>query len=213
MSKPIRHNSVEGKVADENTSDNNKMTNLSSRSLVQSLKKGDPCAFDRLVEQKDLQLKGFLFKLLRSKEDAEEIAQDVFIHIWQKRDYLSEDKSLDAFLFHIARGRAIDRLREIDRLRSLLRDEYHHTPANYADSPEEIAEQNEIQARIDRIVESMPPVMQRIYTMKMVEGQSNNEIADQLSITPSSVRTQLERAFKKVYSAFNVSYPNRAKDI
>lgn len=201
MNEPInRRKDVGGSVSEKESENGTRTTHATSLSLVKALKDGDPSAYDKLIDQKNLQLKNFLFKLLRSKEDAEEVAQDVFICIWQNKETLSETLSLDGLIFSIARRRAINRIRERTRFNALLMSEYYR-PQDYADSPEEIAVQNEAQAKIDKTVAAMPYMMRRIYVMKFQEGLSNEEIALELSINQSSVRVQLSRAEKRVREA------------
>lgn len=201
MSKPInRLKGISGGVSAKNNNNLDRTENLTPGQLVKSFKTGDPSAFNLIVKRKNAQLTSFLFKMLKSHEDAEEIANDVFIHIWQNKDYISEDLPFDGLLFSIAYRRAINRIKERERFMNLLIEEYH-TPMDYADSPEHIAEMNEVQEKIDKAIDEMPASMKRIYTMKFQEGLSNEQIAKEMSISQSTIRVQILNAEKRIRKA------------
>uniref|UniRef100_UPI003216BA8B RNA polymerase sigma factor n=1 Tax=uncultured Draconibacterium sp. TaxID=1573823 RepID=UPI003216BA8B len=78
--------------------------NNSEIQLIRSFKNGDEVAFEKLFSRHHKKLYGFLFKLLNSKQDAEEIVQDTFIKIWERRADFIEGNSFEAFLFKIAKN-------------------------------------------------------------------------------------------------------------
>lgn len=201
MSKSIdsHKRGVDGGVS---ANDNPRKSDYTPPSFIELIISGDPATYDRLVKERNRALKEFLFKILRSREDAEEITQDVFIYIWQNRSRISPQWSLDGLIFSIARRRAIDRVRERARISVLLQDRYSRA-ARYADSPEDIAELNEARSMLDDTVAAMPDMMRRIYDMKFVKGLATCQIASELSIAASTVRTQIERAVRRINDTFD----------
>ena len=84
---------------------------LSDRQLTDQIKNGQTHAFDQLFDRYSQRLYRFSKSLLKNHEDAEEIVQEVFFRIWEKRDDIDEKKSLQAFLFSIAYNLIIDKFR------------------------------------------------------------------------------------------------------
>lgn len=72
--------------------------------LIRAFKKGNTIAFEKLFQKYHKKLYAFLFHLLHSKEDAEEIVQETFIKIWEKREDFIEGYSFNSFLFTIAKN-------------------------------------------------------------------------------------------------------------
>lgn len=200
MKKPVnRPEGVNGGVSASNDN-RNRSKNSTPHQLIESLINGDTSALAKIIELKDAPLKSFLIKMLNSREDAEEIAQDVFLRIWKIKERISEDLSFDGLLFRTGYHLAINRIKDKERLHNLLLDEYY-SPIDFAESPEEIAVQNDIQGIIDSTIYSMPVEMQRIYTMKYQEKLSNEQIAQTLSIAISTVRVQISRAERRIRDA------------
>ena len=63
----------------------------SDHDLVESLQRGDPEAFDLIFKRYGGRLYGFVFKYLKSKEESEELVQDVFLKIWENRKNLKQE--------------------------------------------------------------------------------------------------------------------------
>ena len=72
------------------------------KDLIKFLQKGDLEAFDQIFQRYGDRLYGFAVKVLKSEEEAEELVQDVFLKIWEKRKNLKEEDTLRTYLFTIA---------------------------------------------------------------------------------------------------------------
>src|SRR5690625_5093945 len=84
------------------------------RQLLQRIAEGNQKAFDLLFERYRDRLFHYLFKITKSRETAEEMVLDVFVKIWQKKT-LTEVDHFEAFLFRVARNKAVDYLRSVQR--------------------------------------------------------------------------------------------------
>ncbi len=80
--------------------------------LINAFKKGDSKAFEKLFQKYHKKLYSFLFYLLHTKEDAEEIVQETFVKIWEKREDLIDGYSFDSFLFTIAKNAFLNQNRK-----------------------------------------------------------------------------------------------------
>lgn len=83
-----------------------------NKDLVTELKKGSSQAFNTLFEKYNGKIYNFSLGYLNDREEAKEIVQDVFFKIWNAREDLSEEKSLDSYLFTIAKNTILNTIRK-----------------------------------------------------------------------------------------------------
>ena len=200
MSKPIdrRDRGIDGDVSANKTS-YRKRNN--SPQFIQSLKNGDASAYNELVTSETKHLIDFVTPTVGSVEDAEEVVQDVFLSLWQKRETIEFTTSLYGYIYNAAKYKAFRFLWQKKRRVQFIYDESAYMTSDFADSPEDIAQSNQMEVFIEEITDKMPVMMQRIYRMKQEEGLSTNEIAGILSTHPANVRKQLSRALKRIKEA------------
>lgn len=169
--------------------------------LIKAFKKGDANAFKSLFEQHHKRLYSFLLKLLRSKEDAEEIVQDSFLKIWENRENYWEDYPFESLLFRIARNTSLNYIRKKVN-RKALEDHLNF----FTDVSESSADQyilfQETQGIIETILNGLPPKRKEIFLLQKIEGLSRQEIANKLGISIITVDHQLLKANKHVSEEF-----------
>ena len=163
--------------------------------LVKALKKGDVKAFDNLFSEYGSRIYHFTYGYLKSKEDAEEVVQEVFIRIWKNRKDLKPDLSFKAYLFKIAYNLIIETFQKVRREQA-----YKDTLIDEAIvfSPE-LEEQLNYQAlleKVEKIIDELPPRQKEVLVKKRIEGQSVKDISMQLGITPKTVENHLTEALK-----------------
>ncbi len=175
--------------------------NNSELQLIRAFKKGDTEAFRVLFELHHKRLYSFLFRLLKSKEDAEEIVQDSFLKIWENRENYWEDYPFESLLFRIARNTSFNYSRKRVN-RKVFEDHLNF----FTDVSENSADQyilfQETQSIIESILNGLPPKQKEIFLLQKVEGLSRQEIADKLGISVITVDHQLFKANKQVKDEF-----------
>ena len=153
---------------------------------------GDMEAFERLFFHWQPRLLVFLTGLTHDEEASRDMAQDLFLALWQNRRKLPEIDSFSSYLFQMARFTVYD---YFDHL--LVSERYtaeQLMSASRSESGEEAIFVHQLQEIIRRAVEEMPPQRQRIYKMSREEGLSNDEIAKQLNISKRTVENHLTTA-------------------
>ena len=88
--------------------------------LLLRLKAGDVAAFTQLYWIYSERLYANVFKMVKDRETTEEILQDVFAHIWQKRESLAFNQGLAPYLYRMAQNKVIDFYRKLKRDKELL---------------------------------------------------------------------------------------------
>lgn len=175
--------------------------NKTELQLIKAFKNGDTEAFRLLFELHHKRLYSFLFRLLKSKEDAEEIVQDSFLKIWENRENYWEDYPFESLLFRIARNTSFNYSRKKVN-RKVFEDHLNF----FTDISENSADQyilfQETQTIIESILNGLPPKQKEIFLLQKVEGLSRQEIADKLGISVITVDHQLFKANKQVKDEF-----------
>jgi RNA polymerase sigma-70 factor (family 1) len=167
--------------------------------LVRAFKNGDAEAFRLLFELHHKRLYSFLFKLLKSKEDAEEIVQESFLKVWLNRENFWEDYPFETLLFRIAKNASLNYIRKkvnrtvFEKHFEFLTDLHEN---NY--SADQYVLFQETQNIINTILEGLPPKRKEIFLLQKVEGLSRQEIAEKLGISVITIDHQLLKANKYI---------------
>lgn len=169
--------------------------------LIKAFKKGDPQAFESLFNLYHKRLYYFLFGLLKSKEDAEEIVQETFLKIWESRELFLENYPFESLLFRIAKNAFLNYNRK-----KVNRTVFEKHFGFFTDLSESSADQyilfQETQSIIETIVNGLPPKRKEIFLLQKIEGLSRQEIASKLGISIITVDGQLLKANKYLKEEF-----------
>lgn len=165
-----------------------------TRKLLEKLSKGDEKAFDKVFITYFPRLRFFLCGILADENEAENIAQDIFYRLWQNRSKLIEIKNLNAYLFRFAKNAAINHLDRNILHRNFVEKFQENDYSLHIDEADEILIANEMQQSINDTIDNMPPQRQEIFRMSRMEGMSNQEIAQKLSLSKRTVETHISAA-------------------
>lgn len=162
--------------------------------LVYLMIQGNSLAFEEIYTRYWKSLLYLASHKLGSIEDGEEIVQDIFVSLWNRRDSLVLRNSLKSYLAASVKYRIIKYLdkqfHEINYLNSLLSDSFiEHTTTK-------TIEFDELREEIERNVLSLPERCQLVFRLSKEEGKSQKEIAATLEISEKTVENQLGKAYK-----------------
>jgi len=169
------------------------MTKINS-STIEGLKQGDHSAFEKIFSLYYINIKTFVFGYVKSMADAEEIAEDIFVELWQNHQKIISERSFDAYLYTIAKNKAINLLKRKHLSYSFTNSQPDKKLA-YSPEDEYIAQEKAL--LIEMIVEKMPPQRRTIYHLRN-HGLSNEEIAKELKTTKRNVESQISLALKTI---------------
>ncbi|MEQ9286858.1 MAG: RNA polymerase sigma-70 factor [Cyclobacteriaceae bacterium] len=166
--------------------------------LIEKIRAGDTKALRQLYDAYFLRVVNFAYKLLHNKEDACEVAQDVFVKIWDIRKGLDEHKSVSGLIFRITKFKSIDLLRKAENRVGILGIE----PSNNFFVNEQTAEQGlfakELEEEYERALEGLPDKRRRIFRMSREDNLTYKQIADKLDISPKTVEAQIRLALQQI---------------
>lgn len=150
-----------------------------------------------------LPLKGKMFRLacriVGRSEDAEEAVQETFIKIWQKRDTIREDSNLEGFAMIVLRNHCLDKLKSKHFVHKASQiDDYEFFLEYDEATPDKVTEYKNAAELIDKILAEFPERWRSIVQLRDIEGYSNAEVAEMLSLDENVVKVTLSRTRKKI---------------
>lgn len=161
---------------------------------------------DRIKQQKGLfktmhdNMYGELFNyakyLLQNDEDAEEVIQDVFIAIWNKRGEINFDDSIRGYIITAVKNKCINKLNQRKKTKIPL-GEHLELRSGIPSALEQLSEA-ELKIQIFKAVENLPPKCRTIFVFSREQGKSYKEIAKHLDISVKTVENQMGIALKKL---------------
>lgn len=138
---------------------------------------------------------------VRSKEDADEIVNDTFMAIWDKRDEMDFTQNLKPLLYTIVRNKSLNLLKK--RKIEITDVEDGFEIASDIISPVDILQAKETEEAIYRIIDKLPPKCKQIFIMSRKEFLNNKEIAAILEITEKTVENQITIAIRTIKAGLN----------
>jgi RNA polymerase sigma-70 factor (ECF subfamily) len=150
-------------------------------------------------------LKRFAQEYVVNEEDAENIVQDIFMDLWTKREFLSSQINLTAYLFTNIKNRCIDFHRHrmvVLNATHEMQEEFELTLQMKLQSLEVLDEQiisdANIETIIDNAIQSLPERCRQIFIMNKIEGKKQKIIAEELNISLNTVENQMAIAYQKL---------------
>ena len=165
------------------------------KEILIRLRKGDYAAFEELYWIYNRRLYNFVLSVLFDKSLAEDITQTCFLKIWENRKNIDEKKGFTSYLHTIAKNlvyRETERELLKSRFLSVLQ-ERQQTPD---DTTQETIDARLLQEHINELIEKLPPARKEVFIMSKLQGLSNKEIAEKLSVSEKTIETQVYRSIQ-----------------
>ena len=173
----------------------------SEQELVVLLKKNSPIAFQQLFDLYSQRLYHFALSYLKSDSDAEEIVQEVFMKLWENRANLKTDKSFKSYLFTIA----FNAIRK-NFNKKMMEDKYKHDLFHWLSQSKTTLETRlDFEAlldKLDTLIDRLPEKRKAVFLKRKKEGKSISEIANDMDISPKTVKNQITEAMNYLKRSF-----------
>lgn len=150
-------------------------------------------------------LKRFARRYVLFEEDAENIVQDVFLTLLEKKEDLPSDLNLLAFLFTLTKNKCIDHLRNLNVRHNAAEEikKEHHIALQMSLNSLEAFDlnqfsENDIETILSKAINALPEKCRQIFILSKIEGRKQKEIAQSLNITINTVESQIGIAYKKL---------------
>jgi len=167
-----------------------------THSIMERIHRGDRNAMDELLQTYWAPLVSYAQQIVRSRDAAEDVVQEVALRIWERRNEWTPTDRLQAFLYRTTRNEALNQRRgrrTRDRILGSLPILRRSGP-----SPEEISRDSDLSRSVRRAIDSLPPRRKEIFILARFHGQSHREIAEILDISPQTVSNQMSSALTQL---------------
>lgn len=169
---------------------------------IQELKNGSQFGFKQLVESHKNKVINTCFGFVHNRADAEDIAQDVFVEVYQSVNNFNEDSSISTWIYRIAVNKSLDFIRKSKRkkrwaeLTRINLDSKNETDHWFADdnNPQLTLENLERIKILNSAIDMLPKNQRAAFTLHKYEDLSYKEVAEILNTSVSSVESLMHRA-------------------
>lgn len=162
--------------------------------IVNSLRNGDHKAYEKVYLHYKRPLSQFVYKLTGSREQAEEIVQDVFVSVWEKREQIDPSKNIRNYLYVIAKNKTLKHIYQSNRYEN--DPAYEETIADSQGATDRL-DARDVELLIEIAVRSMPEMRRNVFEL-FRKGLDNEQIAAELGMTKDNAAKHLSRARKDV---------------
>ena len=163
--------------------------------LLQQIHDGNESAFDQLYEKYWATTYALAYKRLKDQDQAKDIVQEIFIHIWTKKETLAI-KNVPAYLNIAVRNKVF---------KALAKQSYNHPffevldnlPATYLQADSNLMWKDFFKS-YEALLNTLPPQRRTIFQLRFQDDRSTGDIAEQLGISKKTVQNQLSLAFDQL---------------
>ena len=175
--------------------------------MLKAMREGDEAAFRQLVDEYKIMVVNTCYAFVHNREDAEDVAQEVFITFYQTLERFKEQCSIATWLYRIAVNRSINYCRSRRKhIREINIEEWAVTANSSSGDPLawEHMEENELKHLLHQAIDHLPERQRTALILNKYEELSYQEVAEVMGISLSSVeslifraKTNLEKVFRK----------------
>ena len=170
---------------------------MSEKELICQLKEGSYKAFDEIYRMYSARLYAYCMQYTKSRENTEEVVQDVFTKLWINRNSIIQEDTLRSFIFKIAKNQLINAYKA--RINSFTFEEYvdyyNEEKFSVADTPY-IVEFDDFCRSLEKVMNNLSETQQKVIECSRFEQLSNKETAEKLQLKEQTVKNQLSAGLK-----------------
>lgn len=178
----------------------NHTTNLENQNF-ESFKEGNETAFGYFYEKYFRRIQSFCVQFIYDAEEAENLAQEAFVHLWQNRDSVDSINGIQSFLYTYSKSKCLNLIRH-----NKVKDKFKNDLLNQKERELDIEVLNSISfdtlelTELERIIQEsisdLPPKTREVFIKKRFENKKNSEIAEEMQVTLKAVEAHMTKALK-----------------
>jgi len=191
---------------------------MSEAEIIQKLREGDEHVFRQLIENHRQLVVNTCFGLVHNPEDAEDIAQDVFIEVFRSVHKFRADSKISTWLYRIAVNRSLNFIRDnkqrkwaqsVENVFTLKKGKLSSMSSRETVSPDTEMEDSERAKLLHKTIDSLPQNQRVAFTLNKYEDLSYKEIAAVMETSVSSVESLIHRAKKNLQKKLYICYKKK----
>lgn len=150
-----------------------------------------------------------VYPVVKDKDAAEDIVQDVFVKLWMRREELEVKTTYKAYLYKAVVLRGLDYLRR-EKSKNKASAELQATGEKHSNNTDAGLNEKQIQQAIDTALDQMSDSMRKIFELSRFSGLKNREIAEELGISIKTVESNMGKALKIMHTQLSPFIKNGA---
>ncbi|RIH65981.1 sigma-70 family RNA polymerase sigma factor [Mariniphaga sediminis] len=191
---------------------------MSEAEIIDKLREGSEKAFRELVDQYQQLVVNTCFGLLHNTEDAEDVAQDVFIEVFRSVDKFRADAKISTWLYRIAVNRSLNFIRDnkrrkwfqsFDDLVEAKKKSLGELVSGNTENPEFDLENSQRSLLLHEAIDALPENQRVAFTLNKYEDLAYKEIAEVMKLSVSSVESLIHRAKKNLQKKLYYCYKKK----
>jgi RNA polymerase sigma factor (sigma-70 family) len=193
---------------------------LENRAFIKQLKQGKQAAFGKLLEVYQQKVFSTCISFVPNNEDAEDIAQEVFLEVFKSVSKFKGDSTLSTWIYRIATNKCLEFIRKKNTkkrfafMQTIMGSEIPLDKTNYFtefNHPGILLEHKEKSATIFKAINTLPESQRVIFTLAKIDGKSYQEIVEITGKSLSSVESMMFRAKKGLQEKLKIFYKSENK--
>ena len=191
---------------------------MNEAGIINKLKQGNEAAFKEMVENYRQMVVNTCFGLLHNIDDAEDVAQDVFIEVFRSVEKFRGDSKISTWLYRIAVNRSLNFIRNnkkhrwfqsFDDVVEAKKEELNRLPSSDSDNPEFDLENRQRALLLHEAIDSLPENQRVAFSLNKYEDLAYKEIAEVMNLSVSSVESLIHRAKKNLQKKLYKCYQKK----
>jgi RNA polymerase sigma-70 factor, ECF subfamily len=164
--------------------------------ILEAIKRDDNVAYEMVFREYYRPMTAYAFRFLNNLPESENIVQEVFLRLWQKRREIMITSSLQNYLFRSVKNQCINYI-DHEKIKSGYQDMVINHETNRIEYSEFFLEFG-LKRRIETAIAALPEKRQEIFRLARENGLKYREIADRLKISVKTVETQMTLSIKQL---------------
>jgi RNA polymerase sigma-70 factor (ECF subfamily) len=181
------------------------------RQLVETIRGGDPDAFEVLVRRKTSKVYSLCYRIIGNSEDAKDISQLVFIKLWENLEKYDPQYAFDTWLYRMVTNVAIDFMRNKQSRENAVNSNLRLVKTSSEADQGTIVQRKEVESVFNSVSQVLSPKQKTIFVMNQMDDLSSSEIAKVLGCRESTVRNHLFNARKLMQQQLRKRFPEYSR--
>ncbi len=166
--------------------------------ILQRMIDGDESAFKYFFDTYYDDLCNFVNGYLKDEVLSEDIVQNIFVYLWERKDSLPANCSIKSYLYTASKNKSLNQLRNQKNKNKIEHDIFARFSLPSTEKADLFIEFEELKKIISSAIDCLPPKCRSVYELSRNEGMTNKEISEKLGITIKTVENQITIAIKKM---------------
>jgi RNA polymerase sigma-70 factor (ECF subfamily) len=172
--------------------------------LFDRIKQDDLTAYEIIFRRYYQELYRFAYTYLRDQVPSEEMAQEVFLYLWEKRGQIEIKTTLKTYMYSAIKNKCLNYIKyEVPRKNQL---EESHLALMVTEQPDQEVDSGRLKKYIQAAIDELPTKCRQIFVLSRNEGLTYEEIAEEMEISIKTVENQMSIALKKLRESLKPLY-------